>query len=322
MTQADREQTVKSLTEKIVKKLDAVSKNIDKIISEIATTTDTSNLYWTKINARIRYEYESARQITRDFILGAFPDYYKKQIREELTRLKNKQIELPKTTTAKDFVSSHGSKQSLRSLMNETINSYRAGLLSGENTLRKLAMLTQQINVEEKKIEKAIADGYLEKGTYQGSKKKVRAELLKKSIDGKYITVIDKNGKPTQWRADTYAEMVTRTKLMEASTQAVIDTAGAVGADLIQWSAHNTLCALCAEFEGMIFSLSGSDPDFPAATELPPRHPNCMHSTSIVFREFLDRQGTLQPYIDFSNGETEVHPTRTAWIPVSKRKLR
>jgi hypothetical protein len=322
MTQKEQEKNIQNLVDKMTKNLDRVSKNIDKIISEIAITKDTSNLYWAKINQQIRKEYETARQITRDFILGEFPDYYKKQIQNQLTKIKNKNIELPKTTTAKDFVSTHGSKQSLKSLMNETINSYRSGLNNGENTLRKLAMLTQQVNIEERKIEKAIADGYIESGTYKGSKKKLQNELLKKSLDGKYITIVDKNGKTKNWKADTYAEMVTRTKLMEASAQSALDTANAVGSDLVQVSAHNSLHAECAEIEGKIYSISGSDSDFPVLDFSLPLHPNCMHSFSVVFKEFLDRQGTLNDYIDFSNGETEQHPTRTAWVPISERELR
>jgi hypothetical protein len=321
MTRVEREQELKLLTDKILKKLSGTAKNIDKIVSEISTSKDTSSLYWTKINQRIKIEYDSARKITQEFLLGNFPEYYKSKVREELTRIKNKGFDLHKTTKVNDLVSSHGSKQSLKSILNETISTYRTGLQTGQQTITRLSSLTQQINISEKKIEKAIADGYLESGSVQGSKKKLRNELLKKAIDGKYITVIDKNGNPEQWQIDTYAEMVTRTKLMEASTQAVIDTADAVGADLVQVSSHNTLCRICAEFEGKIFSLSGSDKDFPAATELSPFHPNCQHSETIVFKDFLEQQGTLEKYVDFSNDESDVHPTRTAWIPVSERKL-
>lgn len=321
MTRAEREAEIKSFTDKILGKLSGTSKNLDKIISEISSTKETSSLYWTKINQRIRFEYESARKITQEFLLGNFPEYYKRGVREELTRIKNKGFSLPKTSKATELVSSHGSKQSLKSLLNETLTTYRTGYQTGQQTITRLASLTQQINIQEKKIEKAIADGYLESGSVQGAKKKLRNELLKKAIDGKYITVIDKNGNPENWQIDTYAEMVTRTKLMEASTQAVVDTADAVGADLVQVSSHNTTCRICAEYEGKIFSLSGSDPDFPAATELSPFHPNCQHSETIVFKDFLQQQGTLEKYVDFSNDETDIHPTRTAWIPVSKRKL-
>lgn len=321
MTRAEREAEIKSFTDKIFKKLSGTSKNLDKIITEISISQETSNLYWTKINQRIRAEYEAARSITQEFLLGNFPEYYKGKVREELTRIKNKGFNLPKTSKATELVSSHGSKQSLKSLLNETITTYRTGFQTGQQTITRLASLTQQINIQEKKIEKAIADGYLENGSVQGSKKKLRNELLKKAVDGKYITVIDKNGNPENWKVDTYAEMVTRTKLMEASTQAVVDTADAVGADLVQVSVHNTQCAICAPFEGKIFSLSGSDPDFPAADELSPFHPNCQHSETIVFKDFLQQQGTLDKYIDFSNGETDEHPTRTEWVPISERKL-
>lgn len=105
---------------------------------------------------------------------------------------------------------------------------------------------------------------------------------------------------------------------MEANNTAVINTALDVGADLVQVSSHNTDTPLCQEFEGKIYSISGKDPDFPALEEIPPFHPNCLHSLTVVFREVLERRG-IDDYIAFSNGQTETHPTRESHIPVSER---
>lgn len=118
-----------------------------------------------------------------------------------------------------------------------------------------------------------------------------------------------------------YAELVARTKIIEASSQSVIATAVETGSDLVQISSHNTKTPLCAEYEGKIFSISGKDPDFPMLDAEPPFHPNCMHTMTITFREALARDGTLEKYVDFSNDRTGEHPTREGFIPVAEREM-
>lgn len=308
-------------TNKFTDKLSRIERNIDKIIAEMASTSETSNVYWSRINREVRAQYEEARKITKELVNDTIPKIYSQQVKEQLTRIKYKNLPVQKMVNYKDFISTNMVKQSIWSLLNETISTYNAGYLSGEKTLTRLASLTQQVLLSEKEVEKQISKGFIKEGKIYGSKKRLQKEFMKKSLDGKYITIFDKNGKQEQWKIKAYTELVARTKLHEASTQAVINTSAAVGADLIQVSSHNTQTAYDAQFEGKIFSLTGNDPDFPAVEDLPPFHPNCRHTISIVFKEALAQQGTLQKYIDFSNGEIEEHPTRRSFIPVSERKL-
>jgi hypothetical protein len=80
-------------------------------------------------------------------------------------------------------------------------------------------------------------------------------------------------------------------------------------------------CGNCIPFEGKVFSISGQDKDFAQATEVPAFHPNCLHSISIVFRSVLEDRG-IKKFSDFSLGKTEIHPTRTTHIPISKRGVK
>lgn len=317
--------TPKELSEakiiKLLSSLEKINDNLNKITSEIASSSGTSSAFWSRINTSIRKEYEAARIISRDWANGAIPAVYADQVKSEIIRIKNKRLPAPKRIDFSSFSSTHSFKQSITALLGETLSTFATGFLSGEKTMKRLASLTQQVNVSEKDIEKSIAEGFIEKGSVQGSTKKMQKELLKKAIDEKYITVIDKNGKPEQWNIKSYSEMIARTKLIESMTQGTITTAAAVGADLIQISAHNTTTPYDAQFEGKIYSLSGSDKDFPPIEDLPPFHPNCRHTTSIVFKESLDQNGTLQEYIDFSNGEQAEHPTRQSFIPLSEREF-
>lgn len=100
---------------------------------------------------------------------------------------------------------------------------------------------------------------------------------------------VDKAGR--NWSLHTYCSMVCRTTSRQAEILAVLtaDTEH----DLYKISSHNTTCALCAPFEGRVYSRSGTSPDFPplasAFGKVDPSgpddlsntwlniHPNCLH---------------------------------------------
>lgn len=100
----------------------------------------------------------------------------------------------------------------------------------------------------------------------------------------------DKAGR--NWSLHTYATMVFRSTSRQAEILSVI-TADPEQ-DLYQISAHGTTCALCAPYEGRVYSRSGKDPDFPPLSDafgkMDPAgpddlsnswlniHPNCLHS--------------------------------------------
>ena len=107
----------------------------------------------------------------------------------------------------------------------------------------------------------------------------------------------DKGGR--NWSLHTYCSMVTRTTSRQAEVLAVV-TADE-GHDLYQISSHGTTCALCAPYEGRVYSKSGTDPDFPpladAFGKIDPAgkdeltntylniHPNCLVPGGTVLAE-------------------------------------
>ena len=70
---------------------------------------------------------------------------------------------------------------------------------------------------------------------------------------------VDKAGR--NWSLHTYCSMVSRTTRRQAEVLAVL-TADPEQ-DLYKISSHKTTCALCAPYEGRVYSKSGTDPDFP-----------------------------------------------------------
>ena len=101
---------------------------------------------------------------------------------------------------------------------------------------------------------------------------------------------VDKAGR--NWSLHTYCSMVSRTTSRQAEVLAVL-TADPEQ-DLYRISSHGTTCAICAPFEGRVYSKSGTNPDYPplaaAFGKQDPAgpdtlantwlniHPSCLHS--------------------------------------------
>jgi hypothetical protein len=297
-----------------------ITRGLEKIITTVATTTEHTTTFWVKLQRDIRKHYAEARRAFEGWAEREIVQWYDRTVRVVLKKVnRSTAFSDRKHIPFNRFIRSNIHGQGKKAVIQSALNAYTAGLNTGEKEIIRLTALTQQINVGQHEIDKRIADGELPDGTTFDVNKQIRNEILKKAEDGKYIAVIDKNGVKRMYNIKGYTEMVARTELREAATAGVVNTAAELGSDLIQVSSHNTLTPICQQFEGKIFSLSGDDPDFPQATLLAPFHPNCLHSITIVFREVLERRG-IQPYIDFSTGKTEAHPTRESHIPVRKRK--
>ena len=110
-------------------------------------------------------------------------------------------------------------------------------------------------------------------------------EFLLGEIEGdNFITVNGRN-----YGIRDYTEMVARTELAEAQTDYTKAECAEHGADLVIFSSHAEACAECAEWEGQVFSLSGTHPDYPELTDevTPPIHPNCGHGIDPTSEEAM-----------------------------------
>ena len=145
------------------------------------------------------------------------------------------------------------------------------------------------------------------RGTYKILPEFVR-ELRREGI----TAFVDKAGR--RWSLHTYCSMVSRTTSRQAEVLAVL-TADPEQ-DLYRISSHGTTCAICAPFEGRVYSKSGANPDYPplaaAFGKQDPEgpdtlantwlnlHPNCLHSL-IPFTEAGRSEEEIQEIKDFSN---------------------
>lgn len=122
----------------------------------------------------------------------------------------------------------------------------------------------------------------------------------------------DKAGR--NWSLHTYCSMVTRTTSRQAEIAAVLSADPEH--DLYIISSHGTTCAICAPYEGRVYSKSGTDPDFPSLAsafgKMDPAgpdtlantwlniHPNCLH-VLLPWTAAGRTQEEVQKIKDFSN---------------------
>lgn len=122
----------------------------------------------------------------------------------------------------------------------------------------------------------------------------------------------DKAGR--NWSLHTYCTMASRTTSRQAEVLAVL-TADQEH-DLYMISSHGTTCALCAPYEGRVYSRSGTDPDFPplasAFGKIDPSgpdnlantylniHPSCQH-VLLAWTPAGRTPEEIQKIKDFSN---------------------
>lgn len=294
--------TVSKSISNLKKRLDKIENKLLKISIEISNTKQISNFYWSRLQSKTKKLYEQARIIFAEWDQLNIPYFYKENIRKQIKRIKTMKFKPSKEVSYLDFIKKDKNKKSVEILLMDGISSYAIGLDSGEKKFITLMRATQQLNLTEKEINKALAEGFQEQGSIYGARKKVQEKLLKDAIDGKYITVINKNGKPINYNIKSYAELIARTQIINSQSSGTVNLALEYGSDLVQVSSHNTETPYDAQFEGKIFSLSGKDKDFPAVIDLPAFHPNCKHTITVFFKE-AQPKGHLDKLIDRSKGK-------------------
>lgn len=115
-------------------------------------------------------------------------------------------------------------------------------------------------------------------------------EYLRSKLKGQdFIAVRLANGKIRNYNLKAYAELVARTRMRQAQTDATKELCKQFENDLVIYSTHDDPCPDCLPYEGQIFSISGHDPEYPELTSdiEPPTHVNCEHGISPISRRAL-----------------------------------
>lgn len=96
--------------------------------------------------------------------------------------------------------------------------------------------------------------------------------LLAKLRGAEFVLINGRN-----YALKPYSELVARTRMRQAQTEAVVKASEQYESDLVEVPFHASPCDVCSEHIGQVFSLSGKSKDYPKLPDGgPPFHPNCL----------------------------------------------
>jgi len=194
------------------------------------------------------------------------------------------------------------------SAVNALVDDVTTELLIANDSMKKffnrVIRTTQQSLLQDTEISRMIAEGLIE-GEARRTVSDTILKGLREQLGNKQFIVI--NGR--NYRPDSYASLIARTRTREASSQGTINTSLRYGVDLMQWDSHSEICEYCQQFAGRVYSISGLDKDFPALREKPPLHPNCRCVIIPITRNNLEARGYLREIVKLSNAPSIAVPS-------------
>lgn len=121
-------------------------------------------------------------------------------------------------------------------------------------------------------------------GTLRGdSLRKIKQNLVGIIETDGIPALIDRSGR--SWSLDRYAEMLIRTKFVEARNRGLANRVAENGYDLVQVPSHGSKHYECRIWEGKMLSINGLTPGFPTVMDAQVAglfHPNCQHAINVI----------------------------------------
>lgn len=137
-------------------------------------------------------------------------------------------------------------------------------------------------------LKKAVSVDWAEASLARNTVSKQIKDYLLSKLGGKdFITIRGRN-----YNVKDYAELVARTRMREASTEATIAQCKQYDNDLVEIPSHENPCELCDEYVGNIYSISGETEGYELLPDGgPPWHPNCLCYLNSVSESALAWRG-------------------------------
>ena len=247
----------------------SLNSSYEEILSEIKTATDFGIKRRKIILAQIDSILQKTATKASGYIATTIPKYYAQGGAQATAQLKNIGAEM---TVSKGFAMVDA--ETIQSL----VDTSQAPILEGITGISRSAKRLLGASVRDT-ITQNIAKGITGGDALREIKKQVISTLTSDGLSA----LTDRSGK--QWTLETYAEMVIRTKAVEARNRGMVNQVAKYGYDLVQVSSHGGACDACAEWEGEILSLSGDTEGYSTLQEAQDGglfHPNCRHALNTI----------------------------------------
>lgn len=321
---SELEKYYNSLMTDMTSKISGHTSNIQQILLETYNKPKLSAEYWSEAKRKINNEYNAIKRTYQKYAVSSIPKAYRHSMQDLFRQLnKDREVALLAKRSFNDLAFSASTSTITNALYKDALADVITALDAGQGELNKILRKTRQGLLNEARVNssiiKAIEKGNLMKNTSYNLSSSLASQLQTLVVYTQSQAFVIVNGR--KYTPEYYAELVTRTKFHEAQAYGAIATCKNYGTELVRVSSHNTETAICADYEGRIYSLGGTDSRFPPLDVVPPYHPNCLHLLFPVFESGLIADGTLQGMSEFSKGEIDRPPVPASFIPVGKRKL-
>lgn len=257
--------------------VNSFSDNLRKLAKEAIILTDVKNSAWSRIITDTKQQYFFARDLMRSWLDIYITEAYKKSAKLQSDNLNKTENNFDYN----QFIGSESTINTITLIKEKALNQYEYGLQQGEKTLLQFYALTKEELIEKQKLSES-GSANIDNPITENARK-IRKNLLGKIFDDKYITILCSDNKERHYNLKDYTELTAKVKYRDAYNRAIIDIAKAIGIDLVKISNHKTACALCAQYENRIYSISGKNKAYPVLKEIPPYHPFCLHFIKIFF---------------------------------------
>lgn len=257
------------LNESNLKKLAELYKTAYKdIVEEIKTASSFGIANRKAILRQIEKILSDLNVDVDKFIATELPKYYKKGAGQAVDQLTAIDADIG---AAVRFNQIH--REAIAALVDDTQKAFAESLQGvGRSATKLLGKATREALTQQIALGKVGGDALRE------VKKTIVATLEQEGLSA----LIDKSGKT--WELETYAEMLIRTKAVEARNRGMANRMVENGYDLVQVSAHGAT-DVCGKWEGKILSVSGQTPGYPTVSEAEGDglfHPNCKHAINAL----------------------------------------
>jgi len=258
------------LNEQNLQKLVAsLKKTHTQIVAEIKGATDFGVANRKQILAQIEKILEESGQDVQKWLEKEMPEYYKTGADHAVKQLDNIGAEVAVT---KGFNKVH--KETITALIDDSSRAFGESLSGvGRSANMILGKATREILTQE------MAKGLTAGEALRTVKNQIVGMIEETGIGA----LVDKSGKT--WQLDTYAEMLFRTKAVEARNRGLVNRVAENDYDLVQVSQHGGACDACEAWEGKILSVTGKTKGYETVADAEADglfHPNCRHAINVI----------------------------------------
>jgi hypothetical protein len=265
-----------TLNERELKKLIEMYKRAERqILATVADATDYGKARGAEQLLQIDKILTELGKDTGEWLDQNIPAQYERGTTDMLKTMQALKVGIKETSTMSVI-----DRRAVEALISETQAAFAASLTTVSRNAQKVISTA---------IKQAISDS-LAQGRILGETRKQISDRIKANIKADGISALtDKGGR--DWTLDRYAEMLARTKMVEARNTGLANKMIANGYDLVEITRFGSAHLECGRYEGKILSLTGKTPGYTTLSTAISNglfHPNCKHQMNAIRTRYQD----------------------------------